>query len=134
MLGWLKWFVTDDADSARSARDLAERGENVAARFLRNKGYKIILRNFRSELGEIDIIARDGKVLVFVEVKTRSSDEVASPEAAVDEEKRRQVVRVAKQYLTRYGVPQPEHRFDVVGIVWPSGRKPQIEHFVGAFG
>ena len=57
------------AETPRSA--LGDRGENVAARYLRNRGFKIIVRNFRCELGEIDIIARDGKTLVFVEVKTR---------------------------------------------------------------
>jgi putative endonuclease len=140
MLDWIKSLFTDEsegssasASGSRSARELAERGENVAARHLRNKGYKIILRNFRSELGELDIIARDGKTLVFVEVKARTSDDVAAPEAAVDAEKQKQVVRVAKQYMTRYGIPQPAHRFDIVAIVWPPGRKPQIEHFENAF-
>lgn len=134
MFDWIKSLFSDDETSTRSPRELAERGENVAARYLRNKGFKIILRNFRSELGEIDIIARDGKTLVFVEVKARASDAVASPESAVDADKQRAVVRTGRQYLTRYGVPQPAHRFDIVAIVWPAGRRPQIEHFVNAFG
>lgn len=131
MLDWLKNLFTGN-EGSRSDRELAERGENVAARHLRNKGYKILLRNFRCDLGEIDIIARDGKTLVFVEVKTREDDTV-SPESQVDAEKQHHIARVAKLYLTRYGVPQPPHRFDIVAIVWPPTRKPQINHIPNAF-
>src|ERR1700688_3631414 len=100
---------------------LGDRGENRAARFLRNLGYKIIMRNFRCELGEIDIVARDGKTLVFVEVKTRTYDEPA-PEDQVHNAKQHQLTKVARMYLARYGIPQPPARFDVVAIVWPEGR------------
>src|SRR5947199_6406806 len=81
---------------------LGDRGENVAARYLRNLGYKIIVRNFRCNLGEIDIVARDGKTLVFVEVKTRAYDEPA-PEDQVNNFKRHQLTKAAKHYLSRYG-------------------------------
>lgn len=128
MLGWIRNLF--DADSSRGA--LGERGENVAARYLRNQGYKIITRNFRCELGEIDIVARDAKTLVFVEVKTRSYED-ATPEEQVDQAKRNQLVRVAKLYLSRYGIPQPPSRFDVVAIVWPNGRDPLIRHTPHAF-
>lgn len=111
---------------------LGDRGENVAARFLRNLGYKIILRNFRCELGEIDIIARDGGTLVFVEVKTRTADE-PTPEDQVNATKQHQLTKAAKFYLGRYGIPQPPARFDVVAIVWPTGRTPQVRHTPGAF-
>ena len=113
---------------------LGDRGENVAARALRNKGYKIIVRNFRCEMGEIDIIARDGTTLVFVEVKTRTDDSQVSPEEQVNDHKQNQITKAAKFYLTRYGVPQPPSRFDVVAIVWPAGRDPQINHIENAFG
>lgn len=131
MLEWLAKLFTGN-EGSRFDRELAERGENLAARHLRDLGYKILLRNFRSELGEIDIIARDGKTLVFVEVKTREDDTV-SPESQVDAEKQRHVIRVAKLYLTRYGVPQPPSRFDIVAIIWPPGRKPRINHIPSAF-
>lgn len=111
---------------------LGQRGENVAARHLRNAGYTIIVRNFRCNLGEIDIIAKDGKTLVFVEVKTRAVDE-PTPEDQVNTVKRHQLTKAAKFYLTRYGVPQPPARFDVVAIVWPDGREPQIRHTPHAF-
>src|SRR3954466_1087654 len=102
-------------------------GESVAARYLRNLGYKIIVRNFRCDLGEIDIVAKDGKTLVFVEVKTRAYDD-PTPEEQVNEVKRHQITKSAKLYLSRYGTPQPPARFDVVAVVWPNGRDPIIRH------
>jgi putative endonuclease len=111
---------------------LGQRGENVAARHLRDLGYKIIERNFRCEVGEVDIIARDGKTLVFVEVKTRTYDD-PTPEEQVGDIKRHQLTKAARFYLSRYGTPQPPARFDVVAIVWPTGRDPQIRHTPEAF-
>ena len=111
---------------------LGERGENIAARFLRNLGYKVILRNFRCELGEIDIVARDGKTLVFIEVKTRAYDD-PTPEEQVNSLKQNQITKAARFYLSRYGTPQPPARFDVIAIVWPKDASPQIRHTPGAF-
>src|SRR6476659_2793751 len=111
---------------------LGDRGENMAARHLRNLGYKIILRNFRCELGEIDIVARDGKTLVFVEVKTRAYDD-PTPEDQVNLTKQNQITKAAKFYLSRYGSPQPPARFDVIAIVWPKNASPQIRHTPSAF-
>ncbi|MGD0462417.1 MAG: YraN family protein [Tepidisphaeraceae bacterium] len=111
---------------------LGQRGENVAAKHLRDQGYRIIERNFRCEVGEVDIIARDGKTLVFVEVKTRAYED-PMPEEQVNNLKRHQLTKAAKFYLSRYGTPQPPARFDVVAIVWPSGRDPQIRHTPDAF-
>jgi putative endonuclease len=129
MFEWLKsWINPNDAE--RDA--LGERGENVAAGYLRNLGFKIIVRNFRCDLGEIDIIARDGKTLVFVEVKTRTYDD-PQPEDQVNLEKQHQLTKAARLYLTRYGSPQPPARFDVVAVVWPNGRDPQIRHTPDAF-
>jgi putative endonuclease len=128
MLSFLRRFFK--TETPRDA--LGDRGENVAARHLRNRGYKIIIRNFRCELGEIDIVARDGKTLVFVEVKTRAYDDPA-PEDQVNPAKQHQLTRVAKLYLSRYGTPQPPSRFDVVAIVWPNGRDPLIRHTPHAF-
>src|SRR5437764_15334855 len=101
----------------QSDRDpLGERGENMAAKYLRNQGMRIICRNFRCETGEIDIVARDGKTLVFVEVKTRAYDD-PTPEEQVNQFKTHQVTKAAKFYLSRYGNPQPAARFDVVAVV-----------------
>ncbi|HZL34769.1 MAG TPA: YraN family protein [Tepidisphaeraceae bacterium] len=127
----LHWFRS--LFKAAPARDtLGDRGENLAARFLRNLGYKIIVRNFRCQTGEIDIIARDGGTLVFVEVKTRVGEEPA-PEVQVHDFKRHQITKTAKAYLGRYGSPPPPARFDVVAIVWPDGREPEIRHVPHAF-
>jgi putative endonuclease len=128
----LAWFKNLFADSEPQRDALGERGENVAARYLRNKGYKIIIRNYRCEMGEIDIVARDGKSLVFVEVKTRAYDDPA-PEEQVNLAKQQAITRVAKLYLSRYGTPQPPARFDVVAIVWPNGQNPIIRHVESAF-
>jgi putative endonuclease len=132
MLRWLKSRLIQETPGAPSRTALGEGGENAAARFLRGLGYRIIERNFRCELGEVDIIARDGKTLVFVEVKTREQDDPA-PEEQVDAAKQHQLTRAARVYLSRYGSPQPPARFDVVGIVWPPGRSPQIRHTIDAF-
>jgi len=142
ILDWLQNLFTanEKGDAKPAKRDaLGDRGENVAARFLRNQGYKIICRNFRCNLGEIDIVARDGRTLVFCEVKTRTYDKAddpgvgVAPEDQVNAVKQHQVCKAAKFYLSRYGVPQPPARFDVIAIVWPQGREPQIRHTPNAF-
>ena len=112
---------------------LGDRGENIAARYVRSTlGYKILTRNFRIEGGEVDIVARDGKTLVFIEVKTRAYDD-PTPEEQVNEFKTHQITKAAKVFLSRYGFPQPPARFDVIGIVWPTGREPIIRHTPNAF-
>src|SRR5437667_7241792 len=99
-------------------KPLGRRGEDLACRFLRNLGYKIICRNFHCNVGEIDIIARDGKTLVFVEVKTRAYDD-PTPEEQVNAAKQHQNTKAATFYLSRYGNELPPARFDVLAIVWP---------------
>jgi putative endonuclease len=131
MLQWLvNKFIAAKADA--HAGTLGERGENVAAKYLTQLGYRILQRNYRSKLGEIDIVARDGRVLVFVEVKTRA-DAQPRPEDQVNLEKQNQITKSASLYLNRFGHPQPPARFDVIAIVWPDGREPQIEHHQNAF-
>ena len=127
-------FTGNDADKPqRGKKDaMGERGENLAARELQKKGYRILNRNFKTPMGEIDIIARDGKTLVFVEVKTRAHDEPA-PEEQVNATKMNQITKAGKFFLSRYGHPQPPARFDVVAIVWPQGQPPSIRHIENAF-
>jgi putative endonuclease len=127
----MPWWL--DKLLGREGRDtLGERGENIAARHLRDLGYKIITRNYRCPLGEIDIIARDKETLVFVEVKTRTEDN-PTPEEQVNATKQHQLTKAAKIYLGRYGVPQPPARFDVVAVVWPENQNPIIRHTKSAF-
>jgi len=124
-----KFFVSHEPKPDAS---LGERGENVAAKHLRNLGYTILQRNYRSKAGEIDIVARQGRILVFVEVKTRV-DEQVRPEDQVNSEKMHQIITAAKLYLSRFGSPRPASRFDVIAIVWPQGREPMIRHHENAF-
>jgi putative endonuclease len=122
------------AGNARPPGDaLGDKGENVAARYLRDQGMRIITRNYRCDLGEIDIVARDGETLVFAEVKTRVSDETATPEDQVNPAKQHQLTKVGRHYLSRYGVRQPPARFDVVAVIWPRGHEPLIRHTPNAF-
>ena len=107
MASWLQNLFKKQAKAPKDA--LGDRGENMAARYLRNQGYKIIMRNFRCDAGEVDIIARQRDMLVFVEVKTRAYDD-PTPEEQVDPVKQQQIQKAAKLYLSRYGVPQPPAR------------------------
>ena len=95
------------------------RGEDLAHRFLRKQGYTIVARNYRLSSGdaEADLIAREGEDLVIVEVKTRATDEYGSPEQAVNPEKRRHLMRVAREYARKTDTPWEQVRFDIVSIV-----------------
>ncbi|HYL98451.1 MAG TPA: YraN family protein [Blastocatellia bacterium] len=108
--------------------DLGERGEREALQFLKRQyGYRIAVTNFRVALGrglggkkitgEIDIIAYDGETLVFVEVKTRTSDEVAAPQSAVGLRKQRQIVRAGRRYREMMRIVDEPYRYDVVTLV-----------------
>lgn len=115
-------------------RLLGNRGERAAVRYLRSLGYRIVGRNVRNRAGEVDIIALDGSVLVFVEVKTRKSCAAGAPEEAVDHHKQRQLIRAASMYLAQRGMQNHRFRFDVISIIWPEGTKtPEIRHYQHAF-
>ena len=131
-MNWLRNLLGQPSADVDKPDPLGPRGENAAAKHLRGLGYKILARNYRCKLGEIDIIARDGKTLVFVEVKTRTADE-PEPEEQVNAHKRRQITRCAEFYLSRYSNVQPAARFDIVAIVWPRTQAPTIRHYVDAF-
>jgi putative endonuclease len=112
-------------------RLLGDRGERAAARFLRRKGMRVIVRGHRTRFGEIDLIARDGDTLVFVEVKSRRQ---GVPAEAVTSEKQRRITLAALQFLRKHGLLEISSRFDIVAIVWPDERgEPEIEHIPNAF-
>ena len=117
------------------AHDLGQRGERQAEKFLRQAGMKVLASNYRCDAGEIDIIALDQlKTLVFVEVKTRSSDASVLPESAVDTKKQAHIRAVARTYLAAHPqARQFEIRYDIISIVWPDGESPQIRHLENAF-
>lgn len=100
--------------------------------FLRSRGYRIIRRNYRARRGEIDIIASEGDVICFVEVKARHSGFFGSPEEAVSYFKQRQIAKAAICYLRQAGLPDKPARFDVVSLLY-SGNEPEIELIKGAF-
>lgn len=113
---------------------LGERGEQAAARYLRHKRLKVIECRRRSRLGEIDIIAVDGRTVVFVEVKTRRSEAQGRPAEAVHATQQARLTRAALAYLKLHGLLEYASRFDVVEVVWPRDHpKPEIRHFPNAF-
>jgi len=106
--------------------------EEAAAGFLKGRGYRIIRRNYRARSGEIDIIAFEGDVICFVEVKARHSNFFGSPEEAVSYSKQRQISKAAIYYLRQAGLADKPARFDVVSLLY-SGNEPEIELIKGAF-
>ncbi len=117
-----------------SSQALGVLGEELVFHELRRKGYKVLLRNYECVLGEIDLIAKHNGCLVFVEVRTRSSEDMGTPAESVGPEKRRQIVKVAKYYLNRYGIQDVPCRFDVAGVLIPPGAEPVIDLIEAAFG
>lgn len=114
---------------------LGRRGENAAVRLLLNLGYDILCRNCRWQKSEIDIVARDGLTLCFVEVKTRRArdHEELWPADAVDRAKRRILNRAARKYWRDIGRPQVSCRFDVIEVIVRHGRIDTIRHLPAAF-
>jgi putative endonuclease len=117
--------------SSRSA--LGADGERAAAEFLEGRGYRILARNYRTRLGEIDLIAQEGPVLVFVEVKARVGERFGGPAAAVTPAKQLRIARLAQQYLARRRLGDRLCRFDVVLIQGNDPKTRRIELLAGAF-
>ncbi|QIB69972.1 YraN family protein [Aminipila butyrica] len=111
---------------------LGAQGEEIAANYLKNKGYHVLERNFRCRMGEIDIIACTGRILVFVEVKTRSSQTYGLPCEAVTKTKQLHIRRVAGFYLLKNNMSHIDQRIDVVEILY-QGEKAYIRHTENAF-
>ncbi len=109
-------------------------GERAAKKHLRRLGLKFLTANFRSPRGEIDLIFRDADCLVFVEVKTRSSEDWTRPAAAVDARKRRLLSQTALDYLKLLKNPEVKFRFDIVEVLLRDGAVGEIRHLPNAFG
>jgi len=107
-------------------------GEFLAEKYLCKKGYRILERNYRTQFGEVDLVARDGKFLVFIEVKARSTAGFGSPLAAVDAKKQSHLTMAAGIYLATHDIVDQPVRFDVVGILG-KGDKVKIELVRNAF-
>lgn len=96
--------------------NLGRKGEDISVKFLKKQGYKIIERNYRCSLGEIDIVAKDKNILCFVEVKTRKTEEYGLPEEAIDGRKQKKLAKVALTYLKEKKIYKQDLRFDVVSV------------------
>jgi len=105
-------------------------GEKIAQNYLRNKGYKILETNFYTKRGEIDIIARKGKCIIFVEVKTRTNLKFGTPAMAVNITKKKRIISSAKTFLYLHKLQNYETRFDVVEVFINDG-KCKINHIEG---
>ena len=111
--------------------ELGKQGEELAAQYLMEKGYEILERNWRNVHKEVDIIAKNGKYLVIVEVKTRLTDEYGNPDIAVNRTKQWRLISAANSYISRNNL-DVETRFDIVSIIVKDGN-PVIEHIEDAF-
>jgi putative endonuclease len=111
---------------------LGERGESLAVRALERAGYAVLARRYRTRLGEIDIIARDGPYLVFVEVKARQHHRCGRPAEQITIRKQRKIVAIARLFLARTRVDAEACRFDVVSVSLADGR-PRVEIIRNAF-
>jgi putative endonuclease len=117
---WRRWFGT--------------RSERAAARFLRRQGFRILIRNFTCDLGEIDIIALDHNCIVFVEVRSTERADHSRPAASVDVAKQRRLSRLAVYFLKSKRLLNHAARFDVLTLSWPEGnRQPTFQHIKNAF-
>jgi uncharacterized protein (TIGR00252 family) len=121
-------FATLSKDRLR----LGRLGEELALKVVKQMGYKKIIRNYRCDLGEVDLVARDGDTLVFVEIKTRRDKSLAAAKEAVDMRKQRQLSKVALAFMKANDCTDAKARFDVVAIS-VGGKQPQIEVIQNAF-
>ncbi|MCX5705264.1 MAG: YraN family protein [Candidatus Omnitrophica bacterium] len=107
-------------------------GEEAAVAFLKEKGYRILERNFKCRLGEVDIVARDNETYCFVEVKTRSSEDFGLPQEAVSRQKQAQISKAALHYLKTKKLFEKSARFDVVSVLYKDD-VPKIDLIENAF-
>ena len=118
-------------ESRQEAKEFGATGEQIAARYLVDQGYVILEHNYYNRHKEVDIIALDQGELVFVEVKTRSTDYFMQPEEAVNHQKRQNLIRVANQYIRYHKRTEPA-RFDIIAIV-KNDKETHIKHIKNAF-
>lgn len=112
---------------------LGRRGEELAARYLTDRGLVVLSRNWRCRDGELDIVATDRTTLVVCEVKTRSGRQFGDPAESVTEDKQARIRRLASRWLSEFQVGWCPVRFDVVSVDCAPGRRPAIRHIPGAF-
>lgn len=128
--------VKGETEEGRERGRVGRRGELLAYWFLRRQGYTVIRRHYQaaSKQGDIDMIAWDGDVLVFVEVKTRTGEKGNLPEESITFDQQHSMRGLARNYLKRRGWPDVRYRFDVVAVDAQSGKQPEVRVYQGAFG
>jgi len=126
MLRSLSWRSRPSDDRLR----LGRRGERAAAKFLKRRRCRVLVRNYRCPAGEIDLICSDADAIVFVEVKTRTGDDAQDPQEAITPGQWRRIENAARYFILSRSVEHRPARFDVVTVLWPADGKPHIEHFV----
>jgi putative endonuclease len=131
----MRWiaFFHEPFQALLKPKALGRRGEEAASRYLRKLGYTIVARGHRDSIGELDLVAVDGRTIVFIEVKTRATHDAGHPADAVDEAKQRRLTRLALSYLKRHDLLECKARFDVIAVTWPDRGQPVIEHYQNAF-
>lgn len=112
---------------------LGKSGEAKAAKYLKKCGFSIVRKNYSCKHGEIDLIAQDGEILVFIEVKTRSQQSFGCPASAVNPRKQMQISKVAHHYMVEQQTGDMDARFDVISVLMLKGEKPVIDHIPDAF-
>ncbi len=127
--GFTDWLSRDEPEHLRRGRS----GERAAKRHLKKAGLKFLYANFKGDQGEIDLVFRDGEILVFVEVKTRSSESWTSPASAVNAEKQRKIIATARDYLRLLENREIPVRYDIVEVLLDAGRVTEIRHQPNAF-
>ena len=131
---WRSRFLPSKVSSRPQHLQRGARGEKLACRFLRRKGYKVLYRNFKGHSGgEIDIVCRDNDTLVFVEVKTRTREDYGRPITAVDRQKQKRISRGGLSWLRMLDNPDILFRFDVVEVLIAESAAPRFELIRNAF-
>ncbi len=130
----IKSLFRHETEETSPKRTLGAKGEQVAVKFLKKQGYTILQRNYRCNRGEIDVVCYDHGAVVFVEVKTRHSNEFGPPELAVTGAKKKQIIKAASHYAARKKLEGIDLRYDVVSIYYaPQKKHPEVTLFRNAF-
>lgn len=131
---WVRFPSCRQSVSNKSKDQLGRAGEDETILFLKDKGYLILHRNIRiSGVGELDLVARQGRTLVFFEIKTRRERKVGSPSEAVTPQRRKRIVDKSRHFMEFCQIKSVLVRYDIVSVVWPENDCPQIEHLENAF-
>lgn len=128
-----EWMNGKNGEPRNDNKTLGARGEEIAVAYLKGRKFTVIERNFRCKAGEVDIVARDGRTFVFVEVKTRRTMSFGPPQASVTPFKQRQISKAALTWLAKNRLHEASARFDVIAIILRDHEVPRIDHIPNAF-